>query len=62
MAITPNAKTVYIGNSDSHNDDPIAATTNAAGLPIAAGGDPGAITMAPNGKTACVTLTDDGTT
>jgi hypothetical protein len=28
---------VYTGNSDSHNDDPIAAATNTAGLPIAVG-------------------------
>ena len=60
MAITPDHKTVYAGNSGDGTVTPIATATNTPGSPIAVGGDPGAITMAPNGGTAWVTLTSNG--
>src|SRR3984957_9735082 len=60
MAITPDHKTIYAGNSGDGTVTPIATATNTPPPPITVGDDPGAITMAPNGDTAWVTLTNNG--
>jgi YVTN family beta-propeller protein len=63
VAITPNGKTVYVGNFQSATVTPINAATNTAGTPFSAGdanAAPTDIVMAPNGKTLYV-INADGT-
>jgi YVTN family beta-propeller protein len=56
MLITPNGKTLYVGDWDSGTVTPICTATNTAGRPIKTGANPFAVTMAvtPNGKTVYV--------
>jgi YVTN family beta-propeller protein len=56
MAITPNGKTLYVGDWDSGTVTPISTATNTAGKPIETGANPFAVAMAvtPNGKTVYV--------
>jgi YVTN family beta-propeller protein len=56
MLITPNGKTLYVGDWDSGTVTPICTAANTAGKPIKTGANPFAVTMAitPNGKTLYV--------
>jgi YVTN family beta-propeller protein len=56
MLITPNGKTLYVGDGDSGTVTPVHTATNTAGRPIKTGANPFAIAMAvtPNGKTVYV--------
>jgi YVTN family beta-propeller protein len=56
MAITPNGKTLYVGDWDSGTVTPIRTATNTAGKPIKTGANPFSVAMAvtPNGKTVYV--------
>jgi YVTN family beta-propeller protein len=56
MLITPNGKTLYVGDWDSGTVSPICTATNTALRPIRTGANPFWVTMAvtPNGKTVYV--------
>jgi YVTN family beta-propeller protein len=56
MLITPNGKTLYVGDDISGTVSPICTATNTAGRPIKTGANPFSVTMAitPNGKTVYV--------
>jgi YVTN family beta-propeller protein len=63
MAITPNGKTLYVGDWDSGTVTPIRTATNTAGKPIKTGVVPSVVSMAvtPNGKTLYVVNEDPPT-
>lgn len=63
MAITPNGKTLYVGDWDSGTVTPIRTATNTAGKPIKTGANPSLVAMAatPNGKTVYVVNQGPGT-
>jgi YVTN family beta-propeller protein len=56
MAITPNGRTLYVGDWDSGTVTPIRTASNTAGKPIKTGANPFSVAMAatPNGKTVYV--------
>jgi YVTN family beta-propeller protein len=56
MLITPDGKTLYVGDWDSGTVTPIRAATSTAGKPIKTGAGSFAVTMAitPNGKTVYI--------
>jgi YVTN family beta-propeller protein len=64
MVITPDGKTLYVGDSDSGTVAPVHTATGTAGKPIKTGANPFAIAMAvtPDGKTVYVVNEEpDGT-
>jgi YVTN family beta-propeller protein len=63
MQITPNGKTLYVGDSDSGTVTPINTATNTAGTPIKTGPAPFAVAMAatPDSRTVYVVNEDPGT-
>ena len=60
-AITPDGKTLYVGNLNDATVTPIHVLTNTAGPPIPVGKTPAAIVVTPNGKTAYVSNRDGDT-
>jgi YVTN family beta-propeller protein len=56
FAITPDGKTAYVINFNSHSVTPIATATNTPGPPIPVGQGPRAIVITEDGKTAYVVV------
>ena len=61
FAITPDGKTAYVINFNSHSVTPIATATNTPGPPVPVGRGPRAIAISPDGKTAYVASWQAGT-
>jgi YVTN family beta-propeller protein len=63
MAITPNGKTLYVGDWNSGRVTPVHTATSTAGRPIKTGADPLVVTMAitPDGRTLYVANEEPGT-
>ena len=61
FAITPDGKTAYVINFNSHSVTPIATATNTPGPPIPVGRGPRAIAISPDGETAYVASWQGGT-
>ena len=61
FAITPDGKTAYVINFNSHSVTPIATATNMPGPPIPVGRGPRAIAITPDGTTAYVASWQGGT-
>jgi len=58
-AITPNGKTLYVGNLNDATVTPIHVPTNTAGPPIPVGNRPVAIVVTPNGRIVYVSNQGD---